>query len=262
MTTHSVGDRLARGDAKAEFSVSSGISDFENDLIFRPDQVATKYGLTETLVEMYQQQRISGTKLPDLPTRAIVEEEAQDNADAMRLGYTVTDKRLPQLEAVKAAPLKYPHKEYTALKPILDWVLVKRTNIDEEFEELSDGGLRNKRTGFITLAKYREHQNVGVVLEAGKFAVMGGIRIPMEEIVRPGDRVTYGDYNSQIFAMDEKKVEALCDALMVNYIEDSEGLRLVRVQDVRGVESPLIKPVHEYKGTLNLEGRSVDLGKE
>lgn len=262
MTQHSVGDKLARGDASAQFSTQSGISDFENDLIFRPEQVAAKYGLTETLVEMYQKQRINGEKLPDLQTKVIVEEEAQDKAEAMRLGYTVTDRRLPQLEVVKAAPLKYPHKEYTALKPVLDWVLLKRTNIDEEFEELSDGGLRNKRTGFIVLKQYREHQNVGVVLEAGKFAVMGGIRIPMEEIVRPGDRVTYGDYNSQIFTMDEKKIEALCDALMVNYIEDPEGLRLVRVQDIRGVENPLIKPVHEYKVTLNLDGKAIDLGRE
>jgi hypothetical protein len=36
--------------------------------------------------------------------------------------------------------------------------------------------------------------------------------------------------------MDEAKVQQLCDAVQMNYEEDPEGLRVVRVQDVRGVE--------------------------
>ena len=58
----------------------------------------------------------------------------------------------------------------------------------------------------------------------------------MEEIVSIGDRVTYGDYNSEVFVMDEKKVRELCDRVQMNYTEDPEGIRIVRVQDIRGFE--------------------------
>ena len=54
--------------------------------------------------------------------------------------------------------------------------------------------------------------------------------------VRVGDRVTYGDYNSEVFIMDENKVQELCDAVQMNYEPDPEGIRVVRVQDVRGFE--------------------------
>jgi co-chaperonin GroES (HSP10) len=88
-------------------------------------------------------------------------------------------------------------------------------------------------------AKYRQHSNTGVVLAAGDFVVMGGVKTPMEEIIRPGDRVTYGDYNSEIFHMPDEKVKELCDRLQVNFTPDEQGLRIVRVQDVRGIESPI-----------------------
>jgi hypothetical protein len=61
----------------------------------------------------------------------------------------------------------------------------------------------------------------------------------MSEVVRVGDRVTYGDYNSEVFLMDEDKVKELCDAVQMNYEPDPEGLRIVRVQDVRGFEYPI-----------------------
>jgi len=66
--------------------------------------------------------------------------------------------------------------------------------------------------------------------------IIGGQKVPMSDIVRVGDRVTYGDYNSEVFHMDEKRVIALCDAVQMNYEKDEEGLRIVRVQDVRLVE--------------------------
>jgi len=53
--------------------------------------------------------------------------------------------------------------------------------------------------------------------------------------------VIYGDYNSECFPMDKNKVEALCDSLGVNYVDDQQGLRIVRVQDVRTVEKPVKK---------------------
>jgi co-chaperonin GroES (HSP10) len=252
MTQHSAGDKLARGDKSAQFSAQAGLSDFENDLIFHPETVAKKYGITQGLVERYQKLRTQGEKMPDLPTKAVVEEEKQDKADALRLGYTVVDKRIgvmPQAAVVEATPLKYPTKEYTAFKPVLDRVLVKRTTIDPNMEELSDGSLRDKRTGFITPATYREHQNVGHVLSVGDFVVMGGVKTRLEDIVKPGDRVTWGDYNSEVFMMSDDKVEALCDKLKINYVSDPEGLRIVRVQDIRGVESPIDEEnSEEYAG--------------
>jgi co-chaperonin GroES (HSP10) len=106
-------------------------------------------------------------------------------------------------------------------------------------ELLKDGSVKNKKTGLIIAAKYRQHSNIGVVLAAGKFVILGGQRIPMEEVVRVGDRVTYGDYNSEVFTMSEERVKSLCDAVQFNYFEDEDGLRVVRVQDVRGVEPPI-----------------------
>jgi autonomous glycyl radical cofactor GrcA len=61
----------------------------------------------------------------------------------------------------------------------------------------------------------------------------------MEELIRPGYKVVYGDYNSEVFPLDKKKAEALCDAIKVNYVDDQQGLRIVRVQDVRTVEVPI-----------------------
>jgi hypothetical protein len=60
--------------------------------------------------------------------------------------------------------------------------------------------------------------------------------------------VTYGDYNSEVFLMDEAKVQQLCDAVQMNYEEDPEGLRVVRVQDVRGVEREIVATEAELEG--------------
>lgn len=239
----SVGDRLARGDASAQFVTSSrGMSNFINDLIFSPEIVEEKYGLTPEQIEEYQQKRLTGAKLPELPTVEEIEEK-KDQEDAIRMGFTVTDKRLPDAAIVEEAPLRYESIDYTPLRPILDRVLIMRVVIDEDMEELSDGSLRNKKTGFVMPAKWRQHSNIGIVLAIGDFVIMGGVRTELSEIVQPGDRVTFGDYNTELFPLDNKRAEALCDALQVNYVEHEDGLRIVRVQDIRGVE----KPIREYE---------------
>lgn len=241
----SVGDRLARGDQSAQFSTSAGLSNFTNDLIFNPQIVAEKYGLTEEEVAAYQDKRLSGAKLPDLQTKQEqvekAQEEQQDLIDAVRLGFKVSDKRISNLEVVKPAEKKYQDLEYTPLKPILDRLLVMRQDLKEDEELLSDGSVRNKKTGFYISAEYRQHNQTGIVLAAGDFAVVGGQRIPMEEIVRPGDRVTFGEYNVEVFPMDPEQIQVMCDRLKVNYMADIDGLglRIVRVLDVRGVETPI-----------------------
>lgn len=158
-------------------------------------------------------------------------------------GITVIDRRPNWLleQSVKEAPVapkKWPEKSFTKGSPILDRVLVKRCTDNPDMKIMEDGSVLNTKTGLVIAAKYRQHSNTGTVLAVGKFVVVGGIRIPMEEVVRVGDRVTYGDYNSEVFVMDEKKVEALCDSVQMNYEPDPEGVRVVRVQDIRMVERP------------------------
>ena len=60
----------------------------------------------------------------------------------------------------------------------------------------------------------------------------------MRHIVRPGDRVTFGDYNSEVYKQPVEKTQKMCDAVQMNYEADEEGLRVVRVQDIRTVERP------------------------
>ena len=156
-------------------------------------------------------------------------------------GITVIDRRPNYLldGSTEKAPVlakKYPDKSYVDGTPVLDRILIKRCADGPDMESMSDGSVKNTKTGLIIAAKYRQHSNVGIVLAVGKFVILGGQRIPMSEVVRVGDRVTYGDYNSEVFLMDEDKVEALCDAVQMNYVPDPEGLRVIRVQDVRMVE--------------------------
>jgi co-chaperonin GroES (HSP10) len=159
-------------------------------------------------------------------------------------GLVVNDRRT-QYELSSSAEVatekenKYPVPEYTSFTPILDRILVMRVPLDPNHEILEDGSVRDKRTKFIIPAKYRQHSNTGIVLAVGNFVVMGGQRIDLDEIVKPGDRVTFGDYNSEVFPMEKEKVLAMCDALKINYHEDEQGLRIVRIQDVRGIETPI-----------------------
>ena len=240
MTQHSTGDKLASGQKTAQFSTSAGLSDFSNDLIYMtPEELVVKYGISEAQVEMYKQNRDSGNKLPDLVPVAIAEQLERDRQEAAELGYKVTDRRIGEAKVIEVVPDKYPAKDYTTLKPILDRILIKRVNGDAKEEELSDGSTRNKKTGFITPAKWRQHNNIGIVLAVGDFVVMGGVKTAMSDIVRPGDRVTFGDYNTEKFTMDDEKVQAMCDALKINYTADPEGLRVVYIQNIRGIERPL-----------------------
>lgn len=199
------GDALARGAKSANFS--TGGASVDDEVILSPSVVA-----------------------PEEPT----------------FGLNVVDKRrsfvdiLAEEPKVAAQEIKeFADKQYEPLKPILDRLMVMRISSNPDEEVLEDGSIRNKRTGFIVPQQYRQHTNQGIVLSAGDFVVMGQVKIPMSNIVRPGDRVFYGDYNSELFPMDEATIRGMCRALKVNYEHSEAGLRLVRVQDIRGVEVPI-----------------------
>lgn len=233
------GDVLARGCPTAQFAgASSNITEFESDFIYLDvDSLCKKYGLSEAEFDQYHAQRENGEKLPDLTS--------VDLQPELDVGFSVSDHRRNYLsepteaaKAVSEGPKKYPEHTYSTARPILDRILVMRISDDPDTELLEDGSTRNKKSGLITAAKYRQHSNVGIVLAAGGFVVLGGLRIPMEELIKPGYKVVFGDYNSEVFPMDRKKAEALCDAVGVNYVDDQQGLRIVRVQDCRTVEVP------------------------
>jgi len=185
--------------------------------------------------DQYSTMRIENQKLPDL--RPVTEDKEELTVD-----FSVTDRRKnylnidEEVKAVEEKALKYPAPEFEEFHPILDRILVMRISDDPEEEMLEDGSTRNRRTGLITAAKYRQHSNVGIVLSTGQYVVLSGLRLNMSEFVNVGDKVTYGDYNSEVFLMDRKKAEAICDRLQINYVDDPKGIRVVRVQDVRGVE--------------------------
>jgi co-chaperonin GroES (HSP10) len=229
------GDVLARGGKSAQFGGATIITDFENDFIYMSlQEVCTKYGLSEAEYDQYAAVRLSGDKLPDIQPVGSQELDS---------GFSIQDHRKNYMSEVlhedkvqEQAPKKFPDSTYEKFCPILDRILVMRISDDPEEELLEDGSTRNKRSGLVTAAKYRQHSNVGIVLGTGKHVVLSGMLLNMSEFVKPGDKVTYGDYNSEVFPMDEKKAEALCDALQVNYTKDPNGIRIVRVQDVRGVE--------------------------
>lgn len=228
------GDVLARGGRSANFASSGGeVSEFEYDLKLRPELTKEKYSLTDAQIAEYVARMDNGERF-DLKPTALVEE--------LGSGITVIDKRSNYMaepvdvKAVEKPAPKYPDKNFATAAPILDRILIKRCAEDKDMELLEDGSVRNKKTGLIIAAKYRQHSNVGIVLAAGQFVIIGGQKVPMSDVVRVGDRVTYGDYNSEVFHMAEKRVIELCDAVQMNYEADEEGLRIVRVQDVRLVE--------------------------
>lgn len=229
------GDVLARGGKSAQFASGGGeLSEFEYDLRVRRDIVREKYGLSEAEMAEYDQKIAEGQRF-SMETLAAKQE-------LLGAGITVIDRRpsySEEVKAVKEAPVaakKYPEKKYDLFTTILDRLLIKRCADGPDMKVMEDGSILNTKIGLVIAAKYRQHSNVGIVLATGQFVILGGNRIAMSEVVRVGDRVTYGDYNSEVFHMDEKRVEALCDAVQMNYEVDPEGLRVVRVQDVRGVE--------------------------
>jgi len=237
------GDVLARGAKSAQFAGGAAtISQFEDDLIFRPEIVGVKYGLSQVEIDQFQEKRNNGEKLPELMTVA-------EREELSTLNLKVVDKRPNFLEAshplaesahTAAQVKKYPEPEYEVGKPILDRVVIMRIPDDPNLEILEDGSARDKRTGFIIPPRYRQHSNTGIVIAIGDFVVMGGVKTPLNTIVNPGDKVTYGDYNSEIFHASAAKVEAMCDAAQVNYNPDPEAIRVVRVQDIRLVERPKV----------------------
>ncbi len=236
----STGDRLARGDKSAAFDgAGNSITDFEQDVVFMEvADVCTKYGISEADYDQYQAQREAGQKLPDLTPTAL--------QPTIEVGFSVTDHRKNYMnvtEEVKAAEQEvklYPETAFEEFVPILDRLLIMRISDDPNEEMLEDGSTRNKITGLITAAKYRQHSNVGIVLAAGKYVVLSGTKFDMAEFVKPGDKVIYGEYNAEAFTMDEKKVRSICDRLKVNYVKDPKGMFVVRVQDVRGTERRVI----------------------
>ncbi len=164
-----------------------------------------------------------------------VAEEEQD----LSSGIKVIDKRSRfDSEPVKKAEPKFPEKQYEPFKPILDRVLIKRVAEDKNMEMLEDGSMRDKRTGFIIPAKYRQHSNVGVVLAVGDFVVMGGVKTSLLDIIKPGYRVLFGEYNAEKLKIPDEQVQAMCDAIGVEF-EASEDLDVVRVQDIRGIYKPV-----------------------
>jgi co-chaperonin GroES (HSP10) len=193
------GDALARGARSAQFS--TGGASLDDEVIINPSIVA-----------------------PEEPTLQVID----------RRRYL--DGVLPQDEVVEPEKLEFPESQFDTFSPILDRVLVMRVSTDKDIEILSDGSARNKRTGVIIPGQYRQHSNTGIVLAAGDAVIRGTTLSPMELFVRIGDRVTYGDYNSELFPMEEEKIKEICRAHKVNYEHHDEGLRVVRVQDIRGVE--------------------------
>lgn len=230
------GDQLARGAKSAKFSTAVGLSSFEDDLIFRPEIVADKYGLTQEQVDDWQTRRTAGETVPNLKAIEDIVQEEEETA-----GLVINDRRTQyelssSTEAAELAALKYPEAEFEPFTPVLDRILIMRVPMDKNLEILEDGSVRDKRTKFIIPAKYRQHSNTGIVLAIGNFVIMGGTRVNLSEIVTPGDRVTFGDYNSEVFPMPKEQAQALCDNLKVNFFDDEQGLRIVRIQDVRGIE--------------------------
>lgn len=244
------GDVLARGGKSAAFAGAASITQFEDDLVFRFETVSEKYGLTQEEVDRYEAARLNGEAVPDLPT------VAEKNA---ALKITVTDRRLQFTEEEKKEEVKkFPEPTYETPRTILDRVLVMRVPENEDFEVLEDGSARNKKTGLIVASKYRQHSNTGIVLLTGTAVTIGGISTPMSEVVVPGDRVTFGDYNSELYPMDPKKAEALCDSIKVNYKTDDQGIRIVRVQDIRLVEKRIVKSEVVFERALGADSEATD----
>jgi co-chaperonin GroES (HSP10) len=232
------GDVLARGCPTAQFAgASSDITEFENDFIYMTvEEVLEKYGLDQSEYDQYHFLRENGDRLPDLTPVALQE--------TLEVGFSISDHRKNYLSedteaaAVKEeAPKKYPESSYEPMQTLLDRILVMVVSDDPNIELLEDGSSRDKRSGLISTAKYRQHSNVGIVLLAGQWVVVGGVKTPMWEVVKPGDKVIYGDYGSE--KMPEtfnKKAEAICDSIGVNFEKTEQGIRIVRIQDVRTVE--------------------------
>jgi len=231
------GDVLAAGGTKANFAGAGGeVTDFEQDFIFMGvEELCNKYALSQSEYDVYAASRLEGNKLPDL--------KDVNHKKSLDVGFSVTDHRQNYLsEATEPARVvatqvkKYPEPTYEPVETLMDRVLAMVISDDPNIELLEDGSTRDKRTGLISTARYRQHSNVGIVLLAGQWVVVGGVKIPMADIIKPGDKIVYGDYGSERFTLSEEKALALCDTLGVNYEKTEQGMRVIRVQDIRTVE--------------------------
>src|SRR5438552_3137332 len=83
-------------------------------------------------------------------------------------------------------------KTYDPPKPILDRLIVRRIEGDEE-------------TGFAIPKKYRQESGRGIVLAIGDGVELGKIWHEMSEFVKPGDIVKYGDYTSERLDKDDEE---------------------------------------------------------
>lgn len=230
------GDVLARGGKTAQFGGANSITDFENDFIYLDvAEICKKYGLSQAEYDQYSALRESNEKLPDLTP--------VDLQEKLDVGFSITDKRhnylgeatVPAAAVVKQVK-KYPDPVYSPVETLMDRIMVMVISDDPNLELLEDGSAMNKTTGLIETAKYRQHSNVGIVLLAGQWVIMGGLKTPMADILKPGDKVVYGDYNSEVFPMNDDKAIALCDKHEINFEKTAQGVRIVRVQDVRTVQ--------------------------
>jgi len=236
------GDVLARGNATAQFAgASSEITSFENDFIYMSvEEVREKYALSPAEYDVYAASRLDGAKLPDLTP--ISEQETLD------VGFTVKDSRknymsepLESPKAVVSAIKKFPVPTYEPKQALMDRLMVMVVSDDPNIELLEDGSTRDIRTGLISTARYRQHSNIGIVILSGQWVVVSGVKTPMAEILKPGDKVKYGDYGSEKVDMKDEEAQALCDLIGVNYEKTEQGMRIVRVQDVRYVEHRVVK---------------------
>jgi co-chaperonin GroES (HSP10) len=233
------GDQLASGAKSAQFaSASSEVSNFECDFIFHPETIKEKYGLTDEQIEGFKQDREAGHHLPEMPT---VEDMKEMDTAAKKDGFEIIDNRRLFVSENQPQPIpetakKWPEHQYEKMVPILDRILIKRIVDDPNLEELSDGSVRNKKTGFIMPSAYRQHSAMGIVLAIGGFVIMGGVKIPLSDFIHPGDKVKFGDYNSEVYHLDDAEIEKLCDEVQMNFVPDPEGLRVIRVQDIRTIQ--------------------------
>jgi co-chaperonin GroES (HSP10) len=235
--TLSGGDRLASGQKTAQFGGAGNfVTEFESDFIFKsPAEVCKKYGITGHEYQQYDSERQRGDSLPDLQPVG---------AEQVKPSFTVTDRRsqfLPNAGVVEAKVSKYPIREYRPFSAILDRILVKRIETDPDLEELEDGSARSKRTGLVIAARYRQHNNKGIVLSVGNYIGIGGQCIPLSNFVSAGDLVTFGSYNTEKFEMNFKQAKDLCHSLGIDHEEGDEPFQILRLQDVRGVEKFIVR---------------------
>jgi co-chaperonin GroES (HSP10) len=96
-------------------------------------------------------------------------------------------------------------KSYSAPKPILDRILVRRLAAPKAED------------GFVVPEKFRQQTNRGEVIAIGDWVAIGTEVHHMQHFVQVGDIVHYGEYTAE-------------------QMKDDPSLYIVRIQDVRLVE--------------------------